>query len=56
MGLREDMDELERHIANRTGKEYLMGTAPPMPQEPEPSDPSARAGLDQYTWVTLRGD
>lgn len=57
MGLRDDIEAMERHKANGTLKEWFQGTAPILPPEPMPSDPTARnPGMDTYKLITLRGD
>lgn len=56
MGLRDDIEAMERHSRNGTLKEWFEGTAPSLPPEPMPCDPSARPGLGNYAWLTARGD
>lgn len=57
MSLREDLEAMERHQRNGTLKEWFEGTAPILPVDDNPSDPTAgRPGMSTYRWITLRGD
>lgn len=56
MGLRDDIQIMERHKANGTLKEWFEGTAPSLPPEPWPSDPSTRASVSNYAFIAKRGD
>lgn len=54
MGLKDDMEALQRHIDNGTAKEFMEGTAKPLPKEPMPLDTSI--GKKGYAWERERGD
>lgn len=56
MGLREDMETLQRHIENGTGRAYLEGTAPRLKPEPMPKDPTATMSMNAKGWEAARGD
>lgn len=56
MGLRDDIDAMERHSRNGTLKEWFEGTAPQLHSEEPVLDPSAREGQSNYDFVKNRGD
>lgn len=57
MSLREDIEAMERHKQNGTLREYLRGTADPLPPEPWPADKSATAHPDTtYGFIKSRED
>ena len=56
MGLRDDIEVMERHEANNTLKEWFEGTAPSIPPKPFPCDPSARPAKNTYRFIAQRGD
>ncbi|MDE4297177.1 hypothetical protein PXK56_18495 [Phaeobacter gallaeciensis] len=57
MGLRDDIEAMERHSRNGTLKEWFEGTAPQLPSEPMPSDPSAaHPAKNTYRFLAQRGD
>lgn len=57
MGLRDDIEAMERHQQNGTLKEWFEGTAPILPIDDNPTDPTTRRpGMSTYRWITLRGD
>ncbi len=56
MGMRDDIEAMERHERNGTLREWFEGTTPSLPPEPMPSDPSARPARDTYQFIAQRGD
>lgn len=58
MGLKDDMDALQRHIDNGTGREFMRGTADPLPMPTlsDIRDRSIPAPLNAYRFVCSRGD
>ena len=56
MGLKDDMHILGRHIERGTGKQWLEGTAEPLPPEPAPIDRSATMSVNNPGWMAARGD
>lgn len=57
MSLREDLETMERYRDAGLLREYLLGTAPPLPPEGLPADPSAGApAKDTYQFIKQRGD
>ena len=58
MGLRDDMEMLERHIKNGTAREYIFGLPHEQLRNDDswPSDPSTKEGLSTYQMETARGD
>tara|TARA_R110000851_G_scaffold22626_13_gene67032 strand:+ start:2171 stop:2341 length:171 start_codon:yes stop_codon:yes gene_type:complete len=56
MSLKDDLDMMRRHKSNGTLKEWLEGTAPQLPSEPWPNDPSSGFTGSTHKLVCLRGD
>lgn len=56
MSLKDDLAIMERHERNGTLREWFEGTAPMLPPEPWPCDPTARAKLSTPVLVRMRGD
>jgi hypothetical protein len=54
MGLRDDLDAMQRHKGNGTLKQWFEGTAPKLPAEPMPIDTSI--GKRGYDWLRERGE
>lgn len=57
MGMRDDLEAMERHAENGTLAEYMAGTAKPLPaNERLPVDRSAQPTKNGYHWISRRGD
>lgn len=56
MGLRDDLEIMERHQRNGTLRQWFEGTAPQLPPEPWPTDPSAAESGSTYQYIKNRGD
>lgn len=56
MSLSDDLAAMQRHQDNGTLREWFNGTAPALPPEPWPADPSTSEGLPTRLWIFLRGD
>lgn len=56
MSISEDMETIRRHRENGTLREYMEGSAKPLPAHERETDPSAAAGLGNYEWLSKRGE
>lgn len=58
MGLRDDLDAMERHRLNGTLREFLDGTAEPLPVDHADLgiDKTAREPSNHYHFISQRGD
>ena len=56
MSLSDDLAIMRRHKENGTLEAWSRGTAPILPPEPMPLDPTARSGTISYHTEFLRGD
>lgn len=56
MSLSDDLAIMRRHKENGTLEAWSRGTAPILPPEPMPLDPTASSGTISYYTEFLRGD